>query len=102
MKKSRFTESQIVALLKEADAGIPVGEVIRKHGISSASSLVVDGAGRSPASRAFWPRAVWVCSLAQVFSVRRTLSRITSGDSHRCHVLLGHAVGYAAQRAGRF
>ena len=34
MKKSRFTETQIVSLLKQADAGMPVKDVCRQAGIS--------------------------------------------------------------------
>jgi len=37
LKKSRFTESQIVAVLKEGETGVPVAELCRKHGISSAT-----------------------------------------------------------------
>ena len=35
MRNSKFTETQIVAILQETDAGMPVKEVCRKHGISS-------------------------------------------------------------------
>lgn len=37
MKRSRFTETQIVSILKEADAGASVKEVCLKHGISDAT-----------------------------------------------------------------
>ena len=35
MKRSRFTEEQIIAILREQEAGSPTADVCRKHGISS-------------------------------------------------------------------
>ena len=37
MKRSRFSETQIVAILKEADAGMQVKEICRKYSISDAT-----------------------------------------------------------------
>jgi len=37
MKKSRFTESQVVAILKEGEAGLAVAQLARKYGISAAT-----------------------------------------------------------------
>ena len=37
MKRSRFNEEQIIAILKEQEAGMPTAEVCRRHGISSAT-----------------------------------------------------------------
>ncbi len=37
MKKTRFSDSQIMAILKQAEAGTPVSELCREHGMSNAS-----------------------------------------------------------------
>jgi putative transposase len=37
MKKSRFSEEQIIAVLKEGESGVKVSELIRKYGISDAT-----------------------------------------------------------------
>jgi putative transposase len=37
MKQSKFSESQIVSILKEAEAGVPLTELSRKHGFSQSA-----------------------------------------------------------------
>ncbi|MEP1332041.1 MAG: transposase, partial [Lentilitoribacter sp.] len=37
MRQSRFSDEQIIGMIKEQEARIPTGEVCRKHGISTAS-----------------------------------------------------------------
>jgi putative transposase len=37
MKRSRFSEEQIIAILREQEAGIATAEICRRHGVSSAT-----------------------------------------------------------------
>lgn len=37
MKRSRFTEEQIIGILKKHEAGVSVADLCRKHGVSDAS-----------------------------------------------------------------
>ena len=37
MKKSRFTDTQIVNILKQAEQGVPVSDILREHNISQST-----------------------------------------------------------------
>jgi putative transposase len=37
MKKSHYSDSQILAIIKQAESGVPISELCREHGMSGAS-----------------------------------------------------------------
>lgn len=43
MRKSRFSEDQIIGMIKEQEAGLPTVEVCRKHGLSPATFYKLKG-----------------------------------------------------------
>jgi hypothetical protein len=51
MKRKRFTEEQIIAVLREHDAGAKAADLARKHGISEAGRVLCFWARNSPLVR---------------------------------------------------
>ena len=43
MRKSRFTEAQIIGMIKEQESGLPTVEICRKHGLSTATFYKLKG-----------------------------------------------------------
>ena len=50
MRKSRFTGSQIVAILKQGEAGVSIAEILRQHNISKARTSSGDRSMLAPQS----------------------------------------------------
>ena len=84
MRKSKFTEEQIIGFLKQAEAGLAVAEICRKGGFSDATfykwrakfggmeasdaKRLRELSRRTPSSRGSWPRRIWTCTRSRAFS----------------------------------
>ena len=80
MKKSRYTDGQILTILKQAEAGAPVPELCREHGMSSATFYKWRGEdggveGERPAAHA-GRRAKSPCGRKTSTSATRRVARI--------------------------
>ncbi len=72
MRKSKFSESQIMGILAEGEAGLPVGEVCRKHGISSATYY------QWKSAQQLMSAAAWACQLPRLARCGERASPITT------------------------
>jgi putative transposase len=77
MKKSRYSEEQIIGFLKQADAGMPIKELCRKGGFSDATfykwrakfggmdvsdpKRLKELEARTESSRSCLPKRIWTC-----------------------------------------
>ena len=63
MRQSRFTEAQIIGMIKEQEAGLPTAEVCRRYGLSPASFYkFIAGFEGEPLS-AIGPRTMVACGM---------------------------------------
>jgi putative transposase len=68
MKRARFSEEQIIGVLKEAEAGAKTADLARRHGVSEATIYnwkakyggLESLRARTPGSSGFWPMRCWI------------------------------------------
>jgi len=106
MRKSRFTESQIVAILKEGEAGVALSELTSKHGIGRATYFnwqakyggvsVSEIVNMASPNFSRWP----LRSQSDKGQELRSPNLLKTGAAHLPdHVLFEHAVQLAARSA---
>ena len=104
MKRSRFSEEQIICVLREQEAGVKVAEVCRKHGISEPTFYAWKALEQSIESNTHSisalaaplavPQGVWFAgfvvflAVASVYLLRAMLA-FAKGDLRRVRELLG-------------
>ena len=90
MRKRRYTEAQIVAILQELDAGRPAAELVHKHGAQidalrlrlgaalgeAANAYVFTSATGKPISRAVFYRRVWRPLLDRAAAITERYARM--------------------------
>ena len=89
MRKSKFSEPQIVGILQDAEAGVAVNDLLRTHGISRATFFKL---GSCPAAR-FRPRSFPIC---------RSSRRTAGAPVHRWPSRERRGRGAGSRRPGEF
>ena len=83
MRTSKFTETQIIATLKQADAGVPVKDICRQIGISTATYYQ-------------WKKQDGVRSFIITFAKQDGVSKARRGQVFHYHILSCHTRPYGA------
>ena len=79
MKGSRFSEEQIIGVLREHEAGAKTEEVCRRHGISSATLYIY---GRLPCGKKDWGLRTDLIDCKHLFGVTNQMMRPNGTSAH--------------------
>jgi len=95
MKRARFTEEQIIAVLKEHEAGAKTADLARKHGIPKGPFVVASDPNEIDYRRLLGlpeAGALLKSEIAQAFRIRARNAHPDSGGSHEDFQKLGRGL----------